>query len=229
VSRYDQRRLRKALAFFAAMICAYPVNAAERLYCFSDICLGDLPSALNTVTLSNLLPITEKSPSAVDLTAALPGISEADRATLAKYVNADGRFLVDQRTLPIFLKVNRVCAPIASFVAIFTSDSGHSTAVEFDVVAVDGHAYFGVKTITRAFRTKPDTPEYLALIADLSEKFGVRIGAGSVSQMPEGITAAYEESAEGFRLSFSMPNLKNRGREIASQQDCIPENRVKID
>ena len=206
-----------------------PAAAAERLYCFSDICLGDPPSVLNAVEINDLSRIANSRPAALDLKAALPELNDADRKLLAGHVTEDGRFLLDQKTLRIFLRIKGVCASIAPFVAIFTSDSGHSTAVEFDVIDADDHVRLGVKSIARVFRTRPNTPEYVALIADLSQKFGFKIGDEPLHQARDGISTTFEVNAEGFRLAFSMPSLKDRGREIASQRDCEPVNRVKID
>lgn len=218
-----------AAAVIGFYLMPHQAVSAERLYCFSDICLGDPPAILKTTTLNDLSRIADHKAPTVDLKTALPETSEADRKVLADQMGEDGRFLLDQKTLRIFLGVKGVCAPIAPFVALFTSDSGHLTSVEFDVIALDGEVRLGVKKIARAFRIKPGTPVYLALIADLSEKFGFKVGGEALLQRPGGIVVAYRESEADFQLSLALPALKNRNLDIASQIACEPKNRVKID
>ena len=209
-------------------VMAMPAAAFERLQCFSGICPGDPPAILKTVVINDLSRIAARGPAA-DLRAALPGVSDPDRKILAGQVGEDGRFLVDQKTLRIFLGISGVCAPIAPFLALFTSDSGHLTSVEFDVIKVDDVVRLGVKTIRRAFDIKPNTPAYIALMDDLSQRFGFKVGSEALHQGADGIAAAYEDTDRGFRLGFSLPGLKNRGLEIASQPVCEPKNRIKID
>ena len=214
----------------AIALCAMPnpASAAERLQCFSNICPGDPPAILKTVVLSGLSSIAARG-GAADLKAALPDTNDADRKLLAGRMDDDGRFLIDQKTLQAFLGIKGVCAPIAPFLALFTSDSGHLTSVEFDVIKVDGEVRFGVKTIRRAFNTLPNTPAYIALIADLSQKFGYKVGAEAPHTGPDGVSTTYEETERGFRLSVSVPGLANRNLDIASQPACEPKTRIKID
>jgi hypothetical protein len=242
--RHSSRRAWPRAAAIIALyltvgLAPHQASAAARLNCFSDICLGDPPSVLNTVTLSDLSRIVRRSGvgqsgagrsgADVDLKAALPATSADDRKTLAERVDDNGRFLVDQKTMRIFLGIKGVCAPTAPFVALFTSDSGHITSVVFDVIETEGQVRLGVKRIARAFLIKPATPAYIALIADLSAKFGFKVGDEPVHKAADGVSAAYEELDQGFRLALSMPDLKNRNVDIASQTACAPLVRVKID
>ncbi|MHB1204276.1 MAG: hypothetical protein ACYCZX_01820 [Rhodospirillaceae bacterium] len=184
---------------------------------------------MKTVPLSDLSRIVDHKAAAVDLKAALPETGDKDRKVLAAQMGEDGRFLLDQKNLQIFLGIKGVCAPIAPFVALFASDSGHLTSVEFDVIALDGEVRLGVKKIARAFHLKPGTPAYLALIADLSEKFGFKVGGEALLQRPGGVIVAYREGEADFQLSLALPPLKNRNLDIASQTACEPKTRVKID
>ena len=229
----DRHTPRRPWPFAAVLValCLAPLqgSAAVRLNCFSDICLGDSPSVLTTVTLSDLSRIAARNAAGVDLKVALPTASVADRKALAGRVDENGRFLIDQKTLRIFLEIKGVCGPIAPFVALFASDSGHMTSVVFDVIEAEGQVRLGVKRIARAFLVKPATPAYIALVDDLSAKFGFKVGDEAVHKLPDGVSAAYDELGQGFRLSFAMPDLKNRNMDIASQAACAPQIRVKID
>jgi len=233
--RHYSRLMRFGRSCFGAMVVvlgwgvSYPALSAERLYCFSDICPGDPPSILNGVTLNELSDLTDRKPPAIELKAALPETRDADRKTLAKRIGLDGRFLLDKKTLQIFLGIKQVCAPMAPFVAFFTSESGHLTAVEFDVVKVGDEVRFGVKTIARVFRIKPATPEHLALLADLSQKFGFKIDSQNPHGAPDGLVASFDNGEQSFRLSFALPELASRGIDIAAQPACAPLNRIGID
>ena len=221
------------LAAVGATVCCLmacePAQSAERLYCFSDICLGDLPRVLEAIPLRDLSSIAEKRPPAMDLKSALPGIGEDARRLLARRVAPDGRFLVDAQTLPIFLGLTAVCAPVAPFAAMFTSASGHATAVEFDMLRAGKDVRFGVKTIARVFTVQPGTTEYAALVIDLSQKFGYRIDNPSPVRLPDGALSTFKNGEHGFQLTFAFPDMPDRGAAVAMLPGCMPTDRVPID
>lgn len=216
-------------AILCGLLIWHPAQSAERLYCFSDICLGDPPRVLETIPLRDLSSIAEKRPRPVDLKAALPGVGEDDRRLLAKRVGPDGRFLVDAQTLRIFLGVAAVCAPIAPFAAMFTSASGHATAVEFDMFKTGEDAQLGVKTVARVFTVRPGTSEYATLVADLSRKFGFRIDNPSPVHLPGGGLAMFKYGDQGFQLRFALPEMADRETVLATQRGCVSADRVPID
>ncbi len=203
--------------------------SSERLLCFSDVCLGDGSEILETIKLDDLTSVADNYANTADLRTALPDTSDSDRKTLARRVDRQGRFLIDGQTVEIFRRLKSVCTLIAPFVSTFKSESGHFTAIEFNIVNVDGHTRLRVKKIARAFHVKPGTPEYLALARDLSQKFGYKIDSSAPSVSPDGVVTSFIADEQGFHLSFALPDLKAPETDIAKQQVCEPKNRVKID
>jgi hypothetical protein len=230
-------RIRLGTGFRLFGICATavvlglpaPSVAADRQYCLSDICPGDLPSVLGKVILSDLSSIAEGGRHKLDLRAALPNFGDTDRNLLERRVAADGRHLVDHRTLAAFLSITAVCAPTGGFVALFSSESGHVTAVEFDVVNFDGKVGFGVKSISRVFRVKSGSPAAVALVADLSRKFGFAVDDPALPALADGLTFSLRAADETMTLSISLPALVRPLEQLPAQEACAPKNRVQLD
>ena len=164
------------------------------------------------------------------LATALPRLGDVGRMTLASYADAHGSLLLDQRTLPVVLSIDRICRPIGPFVSMFLSESGHATVIEMQAIASEGVVRLGVTRIARTFRVTPGSTEEKALIADLSDKFGFRVDEGAEKQLaPLGISQSFEREAGGFRVSFARAALDKDAPEFAAQSECIPVTRIKID
>lgn len=206
----------------------------ERKYCFSDVCLGDSRFVLSSITLRSLSRITERPRSRPDtyhdvLRYALPGLSDAARARLSGHTDSRGSLLLDAETLPIFLGIDRVCAPVGPFVALFASESGHASIVEFSAIANGPSVQLGVTRVARSYRVKAGSSEERALIADLSHTFGFRIDGAlerAVGDRDHGMTAEFTRQDEGFLLAFNGPDLREDARAFAEQEGC---DRIKID
>ena len=203
--------------------------AVDRRYCLSEICPGDPPAVVGKLVLTDLSRIAERGRHKVDLAIALPDISPPDRKILESRKAADGRYLVDHLTIGAFLGIKTVCAPIEPFVALFSSESGHTTAIEFDMVNVGGRIEFAVKSISRKFDIKVGTPAGAALIADLTNKFGFAIDGGGAPQLADGLTVAFRTEPESMTLSIALPALESPVAQIASQMACAPKDRMHVD
>ncbi len=234
-----RRRTRTHSLVLACLIAtAAPVGATDAAarspYCFSDICLDDPPRVMAGVTLDSLGRIAERALErskdyAADLKAALPALSDADRSTLAAYTDSSGGFLIDARSLPIFLGIDKICGPVDPFVAVFRSESGHLTSLQFQAVAVAGEVRLGVTRIARSFNIKPGSVEEKVLIADLSDKFGYRMAEAPEKEISHGVTARFERHAAGLQLSFTRVGLPENAPELREQAGCSARGRVNID
>ncbi len=209
-----------------------------RRYCFSDICPGDPPGVLSTMILNNLSQVAERPRARskeymAAFNSALPGLSNAERMALSAYTDTNDSLLLDARTLPIFRKIKLVCAPVGPFVALFTSESGHPTAVEFGAVMIGGEIRLGVTRVARSFQVKSGSIEEKALVADLSQKFGFRIDQTPEKRLSNLESAAIVESFErqetGFRIAFAQPGLRADAVEFSEKAGCGPAARIKIE
>ena len=229
------------ISFLIAMLGGpASLNAAaaegERRYCFSDVCVDDPTSVLGSVALGSLDKMADPQhakESLARLEAALPALGRGARATVASYTDADGALLLDRRTLPIVLQIDRICAPMGRFVSMFSSESGHPTAIEFQTIASDGAVRLGVTRIARSFDVMPGSGEERALIADLSEKYGFRVDESAAKRLPSHggseVTASFIRQSVGFQLSFSREPLSATAAEFNAQASCGPARRIKID
>jgi len=144
-------------------------------------------------------------------------------------MDSNGSLLLDARTLPIFLKIGKICAPVGPFVGLFTSESGHPSVVEFGATTNGAEVRLGVTRVARAYQVAADSVDERALIADLSRKFGFRIDAApetNPSGQGDGVTAQFTRQEKGFLLAFSAPVLRDDAQEFAAQTGC---DRIKID
>ena len=156
-------------------------------------------------------------------------MSDAERAELSAYSDARGAFLLDARTLPIFFKISQVCAPVGPFVALFTSESGHASVVEFGPTMNGPDVRLGVTRVARSYRVSRDSVEEKGLIADLSRKFGFRIDAEAEKHFDDGdrrVGAEFVRQETGFILAFTGPNMDEGAQQFADQKGC---SRIKID
>lgn len=224
------------LAGLNATVSPFQVATAaeDRLYCLSDVCPGDARSVLFNITLSNLGHVAERPRARPkeyqeSFKAAIPGLSDAERLALSAYVDSRGSLLLDARTLPIFLKIGRICAPIGPFVALFTSESGHASVVEFGATLRGSEVQLGVTRVARSYQVKSESAEEKALLADLSRRFGFRIDAAPEKNLAgrgHDVTAQFTRQEKGFVLAFSGVTLHEDAAEFAAQTGC---DRIKID
>ncbi|MGE3476771.1 MAG: hypothetical protein AB7H70_13290 [Rhodospirillaceae bacterium] len=224
------------LAGLNAAISPFQVATAaeDRLYCLSDVCPGDTRSVLSTLTLSNLGHIAERPRARAKeyqdaFKAAIPGLSDAERLALSAYADSRGSLLLDARTLPIFLKIGRICAPVGPFVALFTSESGHVSVIEFGATIQGSEVQLGVTRVARSYQVKAESAEEKALLADLSRRFGFRIDAAPEKHLAgrdRDVTAQFTRQEKGFVLAFSGVALRQDAAEFAAQTGC---DRIKID
>lgn len=206
----------------------------DRLYCLSDVCPGDARSVLSNITPRNLGHVAERPrarpkeyPEAFK--AAIPGLSDAERLALSAYADSQGSLLLDTKTLPIFLKINRICAPVGPFIALFTSESGHASVVEFGATVQGSEVQLGVTRVARSYQVKAESAEEKALLADLSRRFGFRIDAAPEKLLAgrgRDVTAQFTRQEKGFVLAFSGVALRQDAAEFAAQTGC---DRIKID
>jgi hypothetical protein len=230
--------LTRATLAAALLLCAasMPCAAAQpepRRYCLSDICPGDARDALARITLGSLAGVADRPRAPVKrdseaLKAALPELTDTERLILSAYRDSKGSFLLDARTLPVFLKIGRICAPVGPFVALFTSESGHTSIIEFGATRDGTKVRLGVTRIARAFKAPVDSADEIALIADLSRKFGYRVDAAPETQLSGsgGVTAEFTRQQGGFLLAFASAPVTADAAEFAGQAGC---DRIKID
>lgn len=226
------------LLFVASLNAAAPRSDAatgeeDRLYCLSDVCPGDPLSALSGITLGSLAGVAEHprehARARETLKAAVPGLSDAERDAISAYTDSRGSLLIDARTLPIFLKIARICAPVGPFVALFTSESGHASIVEFGATINGAEVGLGVTSVARFYQVGADSTEERALIADLSRKFGFPVDAAPETQLAgrrPGVSANFTRQENGFRLAFTGAAILGDAVEFAQQPGC---QRIKID
>lgn len=231
---FTRAALAAALLFCsAAKLCA-AAQTEPRRYCLSDICPGDARDALAKITLGDLAGVADRPKAPVKrdseaLKAALPELTDTERLILSAYRDSKGSFLLDARTLPVFQKIGRICAPVGPFVALFTSESGHSSIVEFGAARDGMKVRLGVTRIARAFKAPIDSSEEIALLADLSRRFGYRVDAAPETQLsgPDGgVTAEFTRQPGGFLLAFAGAPVTADAAEFAAQAGCA---RIKID
>jgi hypothetical protein len=228
-----------AVLCVAGLNAGPPLSAAtaaadDRRYCLSDICLGDSHSVLSGLTLTNLARVAER-PRARSreyrdaFKTAAPGLSDAERMALSAYADSKGSLLLDARTLPIFLKIGAICAPVGPFVGLFTSESGHQSSAEFGATMSGSAVRLGVTRVARSYQVAAGSAEEAALIADLSRRFGFRIDAAPEQQLDASgrrVTVEFMRQEKGFLLAFSGPALRKDSQEFAEQAGC---DRIKID
>ena len=233
----NRQRLTAFLVVAGLNAAALPLEAAaaeDRRYCLSEVCPGDPRSVLSSITLTNLARVAERPRARPKeyqeaLKAAIPGLSDAERLALSAYMDSNGSLLLDARTLPIFLKIGKICAPVGPFVGLFTSESGHPSVAEFGATMNGSEVRLGVTRVARSYQVTADSVEEKALIADLSRKFGFRIDAAPEKQLEDrgsGVTAQFTRQEKGFLLAFSGPVLRDDAQEFADQTGC---DRIKID
>lgn len=225
------------LALGLSVVALSPGAAAgldERRYCLSDICPGDARDALSRITLGDLANVADRprAPMKRDseaLKAAVPGLSDTERLILSAYRDSRGSFLLDARTLPVFLRIARICAPVDPFIALFTSESGHASLVEFGATIEGADVRLGVTRVARSYQVTAGSSEESALIVDLSRKFGFRIDAAPETHLSGGeggISAQFTRQDKGFLLAFSGSPVRADAKEFAGQAGC---DRIKID
>jgi hypothetical protein len=222
-----------AFALAGALLDGGSTRAAEipQPLCFSGVCLGAEAGAVAQLSLTDLKRVADpdrdrRKAAAASLATAFPRLSTDDRNTLLSHSDSGGRVLLDARTLPILLRIDRLCASGPAFVALFVSESGHQTSVRFEVVEHDGKLRLGVTEMARSFRVKAHSSEEGALLADLSLRYGFRIDDVTAGARPGGTSVGFERGDEGFRLSFT---AASGAVDWSAQPDCQPPNRIKID
>jgi hypothetical protein len=227
-----------ALAFVAGLNAGASLSEAaaaeDRRYCLSDICPGDPRSVLSSITLNNLARVAVRPRARAKeyqeaFKAAIPGLSDAERLALSAYSDTTGTLLLDARTLPIFLKIGHICAPVGPFVGLFASESGHPSVAEFGATINGPDVRLGVTRVARSYQVTAGSSEEKALIADLSRKFGFQIDAAPEKQLgPDGarVTAEFTRQEKGFVLAFTGPAVRGDAQEFAGQAGC---DRIKID
>lgn len=208
--------------------------ATDRFYCLSDVCPGDSHTIVSNLALNSLGRIAERPRARAKeyrdaFKAAIPGLSDTERLVLSAYADSRGSLLLDAKTLPIFLRIERICMPVGPFVALFTSESGHASVVEFGATLQGSAVLLGVTRVARSYEVKAHSAEEAALIADLSRRFGYRIDAAPEQPLANGsteVTAHFTRRENGFLLAFSGVDLAVDAPAFAAQTGC---DRIKID